>query len=1533
MQNYFILIMNLSEILEILFYACIVEQIAPSPSRSWGMSVTDGDHMDGYCLIYSLKQKFPIHSATYQNYEQLIDYCLRPAHRKMTITNIEDHYETWTSQLNFHDLRAKNISSDQLLSWSAPVDLAEDYQIFLIKPTNVSSKKVFYNCTSSWFGPLCQFSFRHSTTESFYAMVRLRFAAKLPSWQSLSPTCYEHHSCRTTSSICLDWRQICDNRKDCLDGSDESLCFSIETSICQKNEYRCRNGQCVPKEFFDDFRYTPDCADETDEFSPPIHGPACFERPSSFCEESRCRAGLTDSPCGDGQCTHEIAVVCHNGRNRLQLNDTCSKAMACRLSLFEHIDQNWCKKSCGTHACVRDHCPSMFDFPSTPVVLGHVRFVFNRSQVKIEPNERISLPTLICYDEGLCRELLTPSISYRNWTCNHFQQLGLLQNKSYSGMYDLLRDMRDIFGRCLTSINPSADCDPLIMYQCRNSSKCIAKSRLLDAISDCPWRDDELFEHSCALDDAQRFRLKCIIDKHEVCLAPIISANKVITCTSQIDDGDRHLYFPLICNQRIDLPPILIDGENQTDETDCQRWPCNNTYTRCDGYWHCLNGADEINCSPSLCPPMHHSCVFPNDTLRLSCLPIERTNDGKIDCLGASDERQFCRKQYPEYVDARFLCRDDDECLDVDDLCNAYSDCSQDDDEIFCTDARSSSLPRCSVHRQNQTEVERFFCNLHDRQKPRSDATIAFKFESLLDRPEQSSRLLTTNPISVQNVMDLDHPMCNRGLAVLIRQALSCLCPPSYYGDRCQYQNQRVSVTLQMVALSNWRDVWTVLIVLIDEERTIEASDRVDYVAVADCRSKHFFYLLYLHRPKNQSKNYSVHIDAFQRQTLTYRASWIFPIRFPFLPVYHLAARLQLPIPDEETIDSCSFPCVHGQCHHYINHETKKFCRCSSGWSGVHCDIPYECSCASHSLCLGPSLCLCPIGYFGRRCHLGESSCQPDRCLHHGQCIPSDQRGISFMWNPSICLCSTHFYGDRCEHRYTRLKITIDDEISIPQSLLIHYITVRPGEELIQTSTMKKIIFDQKSFVVFTSSTFHMVFAQMSEQYYLLIVRHRMIVSEDISVEISPSSRCKAFSELFPPSFVRAHRLKRMKFYHQPCEQRHDLVCFYDDPYFCLCNLYRQANCFEATFNATNSCDETKLCRNQGRCFLDNMTCPTAAVCVCPDCFYGSRCQFSTKGLTLSLDAILGYQIYPHTTLLEQSLVIKCAILVTLILSSGGFVNGFLALMTFRRASAREVGCGVYLLVSSIASMLISVVLVLKLTFLLVSQLKLVEQRWIVQLQCQTIDYLLRVLLVAVDWLHACVAVERVINIFKGIRFNQKLSRQSSSRIITLVIVFTSISHLHDPLNRRLIDDEDEQRTWCLTQYAMFIQIYDSLINTVHFSIPLSINGVSAVSIVLLAARRRSNAHKNQSYRKHLRDQFHHHKHLVISSSIIILLTLPRLVLSLLSECMKSGRNPWFYLIAYFVSFIPPALIFVIFVFPSELYMKEFKKALRCGSK
>ncbi|CAF4866573.1 unnamed protein product, partial [Rotaria sp. Silwood2] len=41
---------------------------------------------------------------------------------------------------------------------------------------------------------------------------------------------------------------------------------------------------------------------------------------------------------------------------------------------------------------------------------------------------------------------------------------------------------------------------------------------------------------------------------------------------------------------------------------------------------------------------------------------------------------------------------------------------------------------------------------------------------------------------------------CNRGVFVYFNdnKTKKCLCPPSYFGERCQWQNQRVSLTVQL---------------------------------------------------------------------------------------------------------------------------------------------------------------------------------------------------------------------------------------------------------------------------------------------------------------------------------------------------------------------------------------------------------------------------------------------------------------------------------------------------------------------------------------------------------------------------------------------------------------------------------------------------------------------------------------------------------------------------------------------------------------
>ncbi|CAF4771433.1 unnamed protein product, partial [Rotaria sp. Silwood2] len=60
---------------------------------------------------------------------------------------------------------------------------------------------------------------------------------------------------------------------------------------------------------------------------------------------------------------------------------------------------------------------------------------------------------------------------------------------------------------------------------------------------------------------------------------------------------------------------------------------------------------------------------------------------------------------------------------------------------------------------------------------------------------------------------------------------------------------------------------------------------------------------------------------------------------------------------------------------------------------------------------------------------------------------------------------------------------------------------------------------------------------------------------------------------------------------------------------------------------------------------------------------------------------------------------------------------------------------------------------------------------------------------------------------------------------------------------------------------------------------------------------------------------------------VLVIVTIPRLIISFASTCVKSVRHPWLFIGGYFISYIPPLLLFVIFVLPSELYQKKFNDA------
>ncbi|CAF4744066.1 unnamed protein product, partial [Rotaria sp. Silwood2] len=243
-----------------------------------------------------------------------------------------------------------------------------------------------------------------------------------------------------------------------------------------------------------------------------------------------------------------------------------------------------------------------------------------------------------------------------------------------------------------------------------------------------------------------------------------------------------------------------------------------------------------------------------------------------------------------------------------------------------------------------------------------------------------------------RRIFQLHQNNCHRGFPVYIwlnsknfLKNETCFCPPNYYGDQCQYENQRVSLTIQFRALSDsWSTLFAIIILLIDDsdERIIHSYEQFTYLSTRDCKTKFNSYLLYSTHPKNHTKNYAIHIDIYEKVTLIYRGSLLYPVTFSFLPVNRLVHIGIIPR-STENFETCSMPqCVHGKCIRYSNNpQNAVFCQCNQGWSGRYCTTPHTSICSPDSKSIdlsvyNRSVCVCPINKFGYRCLLPDTICQ-----------------------------------------------------------------------------------------------------------------------------------------------------------------------------------------------------------------------------------------------------------------------------------------------------------------------------------------------------------------------------------------------------------------------------------------------------------------------------------------------------------------------------------------------------------------------------
>jgi hypothetical protein len=362
-------------------------------------------------------------------------------------------------------------------------------------------------------------------------------------------------------------------------------------------------------------------------------------------------------------------------------------------------------------------------------------------------------------------------------------------------------------------------------------------------------------------------------------------------------------------------------------------------------------------------------------------------------------------------------------------------------------------------------------------------------------------------------------------------------------------------------------------------------------------------------------------------------------------------------------------------------------------------------------------------------------------------------------------------------------------------------------------------------------------------------------------------------------------------------------------------------------------------------------------------CVVGHRCHFYVKSIGLTLDDILRDEIRPNTTLNNQSFSIKMSAALTIIIFVGGLINSVFSFLTFKNKHLRQVGCGMYLLASSITSLLTISLFTVKFWFVVLTQMSVSVSVSVLHGGCVSIEPILKLFLYFDAWLNACVAVERAVNVSKGVHFDRTKSKRIARWMIIILPLCIMSTIIHEPLYRGLfeyeteIDRADVNRTeqyllneletgknwtnasktdegmiqrhvWCVTAYSRSIQDYNTTILFFHLVGPFIANLFSALFIIFGAARQRSIARISQSYKEHVREQLSEHKQLLISPVILLVLSLPRLIISLLSGCVQASSNSWLYLSAFFISFTPSMLVFVIFVIPSELYRKTFKESI-----
>ena len=689
--------------------------------------------------------------------------------------------------------------------------------------------------------------------------------------------------------------------------------------------------------------------------------------------------------------------------------------------------------------------------------------------------------------------------------------------------------------------------------------------------------------------------------------------------------------------------------------------------------------------------------------------------------------------------------------------------------------------------------------------------------------------------------------------------------------------------------------------------------------------------------------------------------------------------------------DCANNPCQNnGTCMDIINsNHSSYYCSCRSGYYGDHCQsfdnqqCHNHCSPSSickleyHSLITGNQypLCICSASTFGNTCSIKNNRCQSNPCLNEGTCyVTYDFRNV----NDYLCHCTDTFKGNRCQYPNSMVDISIVlSSNSTVQTTEIIAVTISHNYYFLRTLTLdhryqqvykalpsrSTLIYTQKLTTTAPTIAYMKIYYRNYQhkelEYYLLYYLSDQ-KGINITIDLTSENHCPLVQTLWhllpminfsSKSHLTLPDIKHQKalsldhsvsvefnsttavfFYHQICQaKRHQnltLTCFRDMNYLCLCQQdHYRAECF----GYNHSIDHCFLCLSNGYCLESKSDNRRDFLCVCPRCYSGKRCEYSNELMSFTLDSLMVKDIQNNHRV-STGVYISIALMIFLF----GLFNNVNSFLTFIRPKPRKFGVGYYLLFVSIIDQCSLLILLSKIIHIILgTNGTLVSFESLNRHSCKSLSYLLSVFTRLTYWLTSFVTIERLcIALFptSALLKNSRLALGASA----FAVVIVSGMHIHEVLYYTIIDDlsyTSANITLCVANYVQpLVSTFNRVNVLLHYFIPFLIQMMSITIMIVKTAfsRARTNSSRHETVGDLFRKQLRTQKELYITPMIIVLSSLPQTILSFSYACteLKQSWQRYTLLTAYFLSYLPQMLGFLLYVLPSTSFSDEYRHTI-----